>query len=127
MTIGHSGAAAAAPWKRRSERAVQQDGGDGRELRIGGGRLGERRRDSSRLRSAAERSASTTVGSRRPRASTMRAWISGSGSGPSGGTSTGRRRWKTFFGKSKLKNVASNFSYWVAAAARSPSASPSRS
>ena len=45
----------------------------------------------------------------------MRAWISGSGSGPSGGSSTGRRRWNTFFGKSKLKNVASNFSYWVAA------------
>jgi len=35
--------------------------------------------------------------------STRRAWISGSGRGPSGGVSSGRRRWNTLRGNSKLK------------------------
>ena len=83
--------------QRRPERAVQHDRRDG-------GRASGRwsvasanaAANSSRPRSAAARSGSITSGSRRPAASTMRAWISGSGSGPSGGSSTGRRRWNTF-------------------------------
>ena len=43
------------------------------------------------------------------------AWISGSGRVPGSGSSSGARRWNVLRGNSRLKNVASHFSNWLAA------------
>ena len=65
--------------------------------------------------SAAARNGAMSSSVTSPAASRIRLWISGSSSGPAGGASTGRRRWKTLRGNSPLKNVDSNFSNCVVA------------
>ena len=65
--------------------------------------------------SAAARNGAMSSSVTSPAASRIRLWISGSSSGPAGGASTGRRRWKTLRGNSQLKNVDSNFSNCVVA------------
>ena len=98
----------------RPERAVQHDGRDRAEPRVGAASPRRRRRRTRPGRcSAAARSGARSASVSSPAASTSRAWISGSGSGPSGGATTGRRRWNTLRGNSKLKNVASYFSNCV--------------
>ena len=77
---------------------------------------------------AAARSGARSSSSSAPSARTSRAWISGSGSVPGSGSSSGARRWKSLCGNSKLKNVASAFSNCARArAARSRRGARSRS